>query len=107
MIPQENAEGLRVTRYPLGRKFHTHWDNAHTDGGTSGGAQYATVLMYLSDVEKGGETVSVHVCASCGSGSKLIKGPHMPQQVRVQKPRMPRATAYHQSGVCLLHTGET
>lgn len=101
LIPQENFEGLRLTRYPLGRKFHTHWDNAHTDGDMSGGAQYATVLMYLSTVEKGGETVSVCVCAGCGSGSNL-KGSHTCHSRCMRKPRMPTATAHHQSGVCLL-----
>jgi prolyl 4-hydroxylase len=65
LIPQENMEGLRITRYPRDRKFHTHWDNAHTNGDSAGGAQYATVLMYLSDVPKGGETVSLQRPVVC------------------------------------------
>ena len=35
-----------------------HWDYFFHEGGTAnGGNRYATVLMYLYDVEEGGETV--------------------------------------------------
>ncbi|XP_010451038.1 PREDICTED: probable prolyl 4-hydroxylase 11 [Camelina sativa] len=47
-IPVENGEPLQVIHYGVGQKFEPHFD---------GFQRIATVLMYLSDVEEGGETV--------------------------------------------------
>ncbi|CAI0412345.1 unnamed protein product [Linum tenue] len=47
-IPVENGERLHVVHYEVGQKFEPHF---------TGGARAASVLMYLSDVEEGGETV--------------------------------------------------
>lgn len=54
----ENGEDIQVLRYEHGQKYDPHYDYfvdkvniAH------GGHRIATVLMYLSDVEKGGETI--------------------------------------------------
>jgi prolyl 4-hydroxylase len=61
-IPVENGEALYLLRYELGQEYKPHFDwfpenveGQHWIGGA--GQRMATVLMYLSDVEKGGETI--------------------------------------------------
>ena len=60
MVPVENGEGFQILRYTVGQKYEAHFDyfsdkwNARPE---SGGNRVATLLMYLSDVEEGGETV--------------------------------------------------
>jgi len=57
-IPVENGEGLQVLHYEVGQKYEPHFDYFHDDFNTkNGGQRIATLLMYLSDVEEGGETV--------------------------------------------------
>ncbi|XP_042397878.1 probable prolyl 4-hydroxylase 6 [Zingiber officinale] len=57
-LPEENAEALQVLRYQEGQKYVPHHDYFFDPKNKiRGGDRYATVLMYLSDVEKGGETV--------------------------------------------------
>lgn len=58
LLPKENGEDIQVLRYEHGQKYDPHYD-FFTDqvNIARGGHRIATVLMYLSDVEKGGETV--------------------------------------------------
>ncbi|CAI9102754.1 OLC1v1001074C2 [Oldenlandia corymbosa var. corymbosa] len=57
-IPVEHGEGLQVLHYEVGQKYDPHYDYFLDEFNTkNGGQRIATVLMYLSDVEKGGETV--------------------------------------------------
>ncbi|XP_028766385.1 probable prolyl 4-hydroxylase 3 [Neltuma alba] len=57
-IPVENGEGLQVLHYEVGQKYEPHYDYFLDEFNTkNGGQRVATVLMYLSDVEEGGETV--------------------------------------------------
>ncbi|XP_059643539.1 probable prolyl 4-hydroxylase 10 [Cornus florida] len=57
-IPVENGEGLQILHYEVGQKYEPHYDYFLDDFNTkNGGQRIATVLMYLSDVEEGGETV--------------------------------------------------
>ena len=59
-IPWENGEGIQVLRYEIGQKYEPHLDAFSDKFNTEesrGGQRMATVLMYLSDVEEGGETV--------------------------------------------------
>ncbi|KAL5073836.1 hypothetical protein RYX36_012820 [Vicia faba] len=57
-IPVENGEGLQVLHYGVGEKYEPHYDYFLDEFNTkNGGQRVATVLMYLSDVEEGGETV--------------------------------------------------
>lgn len=57
-LPKENGEDMQVLRYEPGQKYDPHFDY-FTDpvNVAHGGHRIATVLMYLSDVEEGGETV--------------------------------------------------
>ncbi|KAL5995077.1 putative prolyl 4-hydroxylase 4 [Asimina triloba] len=57
-LPDENGEDMQVLRYEYGQKYDPHFDY-FTDkvNIAQGGHRIATVLMYLSDVVKGGETV--------------------------------------------------
>ncbi|CAL5369044.1 unnamed protein product [Camellia sinensis] len=57
-IPEEHGEGLHVLHYEVGQKYEPHYDYFLDEFNTKhGGQRIATVLMYLSDVEDGGETV--------------------------------------------------
>ncbi|KAF5752242.1 putative prolyl 4-hydroxylase alpha subunit [Tripterygium wilfordii] len=57
-LPKENGEDMQVLRYEHGQKYDPHHDY-FTDkvNIVRGGHRVATVLMYLTDVVKGGETV--------------------------------------------------
>ncbi|KAL1807359.1 hypothetical protein ACET3Z_024349 [Daucus carota] len=57
-LPKENGEDIQVLRYEHGQKYDPHYDFfLDKVNSAKGGHRIATVLMYLSDVEKGGETV--------------------------------------------------
>ncbi|KAF8011405.1 hypothetical protein BT93_J1884 [Corymbia citriodora subsp. variegata] len=57
-IPVEHGEGLQVLHYEVGQKYEPHFDYFLDEYNTrNGGQRMATLLMYLSDVEEGGETV--------------------------------------------------
>lgn len=57
-IPVEHGEGLQVLHYEVGQKYEPHYDYFHDQYNTkNGGQRIATLLMYLSDIEAGGETV--------------------------------------------------
>ncbi|XP_020875296.1 probable prolyl 4-hydroxylase 8 isoform X1 [Arabidopsis lyrata subsp. lyrata] len=57
-IPIENGEGLQVLHYEVGQKYEPHHDYFFDEFNVrKGGQRIATVLMYLSDVDEGGETV--------------------------------------------------
>lgn len=54
----ENGEDIQVLRYEPGQKYEPHYDYFVDKVNIArGGHRIATVLMYLTDVEKGGETV--------------------------------------------------
>jgi len=77
MVPVENGEGVQILRYEVGQKYEVrvrmrccmapcdHPPQAHYDyfhdrfnaDPAKGGQRIATLLMYLTDVEDGGETV--------------------------------------------------
>ncbi|KAH7295498.1 hypothetical protein KP509_27G052100 [Ceratopteris richardii] len=86
-IPQENGEALQVLKYENGEKYEPHFDFFHDQYNIQlGGHRVATVLMYLSNVEKGGETVFPNApddrvkdetwseCAKKGLAVKPVKG---------------------------------
>lgn len=60
MIPEENGESLQILRYVDGQKYEPHTDYFHdkvNSDASHGGQRLATVLMYLTTPEEGGETV--------------------------------------------------
>uniref|UniRef100_A0A0E0AGV9 procollagen-proline 4-dioxygenase n=1 Tax=Oryza glumipatula TaxID=40148 RepID=A0A0E0AGV9_9ORYZ len=88
-LPEENAENIQILRYEHGQKYEPHFDYFHDKVNQAlGGHRYATVLMYLSTVEKGGETVFPNAegwenqpkddtfseCAQKGLAVKPVKG---------------------------------
>ncbi|KAG8039340.1 hypothetical protein GUJ93_ZPchr0039g14220 [Zizania palustris] len=57
-LPKENGEDIQVLRYKHGEKYEKHYDYFTDNVNTiHGGHRIATVLMYLTDVAEGGETV--------------------------------------------------
>lgn len=57
-LPKENGEAIQVLRYQDGERYEPHFDYFHDKSNQAlGGHRVATVLMYLSNVKKGGETV--------------------------------------------------
>nr|KAJ0192802.1 hypothetical protein LSAT_V11C800440930 [Lactuca sativa] len=57
-LPVENGEAMQVLHYEYGQKYEPHWDYFQDKvNQVKGGHRVATVLMYLSNVRKGGETV--------------------------------------------------
>ena len=63
MIPAEHQECMQVLRYELNQKYEPHFDffrgaaTQKVDERGFGGQRVVTVLMYLTSVEEGGETV--------------------------------------------------
>ncbi|GAV91910.1 2OG-FeII_Oxy_3 domain-containing protein [Cephalotus follicularis] len=57
-LPVENGESIQILHYEHGQKYEPHFDFFHDKNNQQlGGHRVATVLMYLSTVEKGGETI--------------------------------------------------
>ncbi|KAG1347556.1 Prolyl 4-hydroxylase 2 [Cocos nucifera] len=57
-LPEENGESMQILRYQKGQKYEPHFDYFRDKFNIArGGHRFATVLMYLSNVKKGGETI--------------------------------------------------
>jgi prolyl 4-hydroxylase len=57
-LPASHGEGLQVLHYAPGELYEPHFDSFHEEHNQqNGGQRIATMLMYLTDVEEGGETV--------------------------------------------------
>ncbi|KAL4452128.1 hypothetical protein ABPG75_007790 [Micractinium tetrahymenae] len=88
MIPEENGEAIQILKYVDGQKYEPHTDYFHDKYNArpeNGGQRVATVLMYLSTPEEGGETVFPYAekkvegegwseCARRGLAVKAVKG---------------------------------
>jgi prolyl 4-hydroxylase len=88
MIPEENGESLQILKYINGQKYEPHTDYFHdkvNSDPSHGGQRIATVLMYLTTPEEGGETVfpqGAHKvtgpewseCAKKGLAVKSVRG---------------------------------
>lgn len=62
-IPVSHGEKIQVLLYNVGEEYRPHHDYFNpAEGGfekvlENGGQRFATILMYLNDVEEGGETI--------------------------------------------------
>jgi prolyl 4-hydroxylase len=57
--PVDNGEGMQILRYDVGQKYDPHFDYFHDKVNPApkrGGQRLATMLIYLVDTDKGGET---------------------------------------------------
>lgn len=60
--PLENGEGIQILHYPVGGEYQPHFDYFVPDDPGSqrhlaqGGQRVSTLVMYLNDVEEGGQT---------------------------------------------------
>lgn len=65
-FPIEHGEGLQVLNYVIGEEYKAHFDfyPPNKIQEDKGGQRVATLLLYLNDVEAGGETVFPKVGAS-------------------------------------------
>ena len=60
MIPEENQESMQILHYQNGQQYRPHHDyfsDRFNKDPSKGGQRMATVLMYLTTPEEGGETV--------------------------------------------------
>ena len=64
-IPEDHGEAIQVLRYQHGEEYRAHFDYFFHKAGM-GNNRIATVLLYLSDVEEGGETVFPNTAAPGG-----------------------------------------
>ena len=86
MVPADHGEGVQILRYERGQKYEAHYDYFHDQWNadpSKGGQRVATMLMYLSDVASGGETVfpqsldrpeySADERSACGRGGLSVR----------------------------------
>lgn len=58
MIPRSHGEPFNVLRYEIGQKYNSHYDFFNpSEYGPQKSQRMASFLLYLSDVEEGGETM--------------------------------------------------
>ncbi|XP_057542090.1 probable prolyl 4-hydroxylase 9 [Amaranthus tricolor] len=58
MIPREHGEAYNVLRYEIGQKYNSHYDAFNpSEYGPQKSQRVASFLLYLSNVEEGGETM--------------------------------------------------
>ncbi|GMI83697.1 hypothetical protein like AT4G33910 [Hibiscus trionum] len=57
-IPQSHGESFNILRYEIGQKYDSHYDTFNpSEYGPQSSQRVASFLLYLSDVEEGGETM--------------------------------------------------
>ncbi|EGQ20677.1 prolyl 4-hydroxylase [Sporosarcina newyorkensis 2681] len=59
-IPMEHGEGLQILRYTPGQQYKAHHDFFSSDSKITNN-RISTLVMYLNDVEQGGETFFPHL----------------------------------------------
>ncbi|PSC72393.1 2-C-methyl-D-erythritol 4-phosphate chloroplastic [Micractinium conductrix] len=88
LMPAGNGEGLQVLEY------EGHYDYFfHKEGTENGGNRYLTVLMYLNDVEEGGETCFPNIPAPNGDNGPEFSD--CARKVLAAKPKKGNAVLFH------------
>lgn len=64
-MPVEHAEGLQVLHYEPGQQFKAHFDYFSERHPSSENNRISTLVMYLNDVEEGGETTFPNLGIGC------------------------------------------
>lgn len=64
-LPIEHVEGLQVLHYEPGQQFKAHFDYFGDNHPSSHNNRISTLVLYLNDVEKGGETTFPRLNISC------------------------------------------
>ncbi|MCD7035373.1 2OG-Fe(II) oxygenase [Metabacillus sp. GX 13764] len=59
-IPLEHGEGLHILNYQPGQEYKAHYDY-FTSAKANSNPRISTLVMYLNDVEEGGETYFPHL----------------------------------------------
>ncbi|MCM3412192.1 2OG-Fe(II) oxygenase [Metabacillus litoralis] len=55
-IPYEHGEGLQILNYQIGQEYKEHYDYFASASRPVSNPRISTLVMYLNDVEEGGET---------------------------------------------------
>jgi len=55
-IPIEHAEGIQILRYTPGQEYKAHYDFFNSASKAAKNNRISTLVIYLNDVEEGGET---------------------------------------------------
>lgn len=55
-IPIEHGEGIQVLQYTPGQEYRAHYDFFSSTSKAANNNRISTLVMYLNDVEQGGET---------------------------------------------------
>jgi prolyl 4-hydroxylase len=56
-VPIEHGEGIQILNYTPGQEYKAHLDFFTTSGQATKNNRISTMVMYLNDVEHGGETI--------------------------------------------------
>ncbi|PEA54927.1 2OG-Fe(II) oxygenase [Bacillus pseudomycoides] len=55
-VPFEHGEGLHILKYTVGQEYKAHYDFFAENSAAANNNRISTLVMYLNDVEEGGET---------------------------------------------------
>ncbi|HDX9588053.1 TPA: 2OG-Fe(II) oxygenase [Bacillus pseudomycoides] len=55
-VPFEHGEGLHILKYTVGQEYKAHYDFFTESSAAANNNRISTLVMYLNDVEEGGET---------------------------------------------------
>lgn len=55
-IPFEHGEGLQILNYKIGQEYKAHYDFFSSTNRSGSNPRISTLVLYLNDVESGGET---------------------------------------------------